>query len=180
MASFSNQFHATLDELIDFVKDVLRQQCVYATALHHPFRTEPVSGDNIRDVLSLSSVSKIVFTESPPILLSATTGTQLLDKNEGSLELHIGRLRDGSLEQSWLSTTNASPTWKKINALLKSRTTAGMLSARASEKARKPVLYRDFRFTIGAKTLSEQGTALRVFAQSPTVLHPDDKVTSSE
>lgn len=173
MTSFSSQFHATPDELIELVKEILDKHGVYATAVHSPFRTEAVSSNSARDVLSQPSVWKVIFTESPPILSSVATGTQLLDKNEGSLGLHIGRVKNHSLEESWLTTKNASPVWKKINALLKGRTKAGVIGTQ--EKTGASAFYRDHRHTAGARALSEQGIALRQDVQSPIVLRPADR-----
>ena len=121
-------------------------------------------------MLSQSSVQDVIFTVRPTDL-SGKTGNQLRDKNEGSLTLDIGRLAgDRGLEQSCLSTMDATPLWKKIVANLKRRTTAGSIDVH--EKTGASGLDRNFRFTAGARALHDQGTALRQFAQMSTVFHP--------
>lgn len=169
MARFVNQFHATLDEHIDFVKDVLDKYGVHATAVHQPFRVDAISSDNAREILSRPSVWRVVFTESPPVLSVKHEG-ELLEKNPGSLGLNIGQVRNGILEESCLSTMDASPAWKKINALLKARAPAGVIGI--SDNGGAPTFYPNHRLTAGAVALLDHGVALRQFAQSPLAYRP--------
>ena len=172
MARFINQFHATLDEHINFVRDVLDQYGVYATAVGHPFRAEAVSTENVSKVLSQPDVWSIVFTESAPVLSVKHEG-ELLDKNEGSLVLTIGKIVGQILEESSLGTMNASPVWKKINKLFKTRTRAGVIGTHAETGISK--FYHDHRLSAGAIALSEQGTELRQYAQMSVVYRAADK-----
>ncbi len=172
MTRFVNQFHATLDEHIDFVKEVLDKYGVYATAVHFPFRAEAISGNNAREVLSQPSVSEIVFTEFPPVLSVSDEG-ELLKKNQGSLGLNVGQFRNGILEESCLSTMDASPAWKKINKLFKSRTKAGVIGTHAETGTSK--FHHDRRLSAGAIALSEQGTELRQYAQMSVTYRTADK-----
>jgi hypothetical protein len=173
MAGFINQFHATRDEHIDFVKHVLDEYGVHAMVVDHPFRAEVVTIDNANKILSQPSVWRVIFTESPPVLSSATTGGQLLDKNEGNLVLNIGGIVGNCLEESSLSTMSASPTWKKINKLFKSRTRAGVIGTHAETGTSK--FRHDRRLSPGAIALSEQGTELRQYAQMSVVYRVADK-----
>lgn len=169
MATFSTQFHATLDEIVDFVEKWATTYHLYVTALHHPFRAESLSIGHIREVLAASDAPSIVFTAQPADL-SAATGNQFLDKNDGSLILRVGRLVERGLEQSCLSTMQSNPTWAKINADLKRHAPAGATTLH--EKTGETGTERNFRFTAGAKALSESGTPLRQFAQMSTIFRP--------
>jgi len=169
MATFSTQFHATLDELVDFVERWAEAHHLYVTARHIPYRTEPVPIGHSREVLAAPSVSSIVFTATLPDL-SAVDGDQFLQKNGGALVLHIGRLEERGLTESCLSTKASSSTWAKINADLKRHTTAGVIGTQ--ERTGHSAFYRNHRVTAGARSLSERGTPLRQFAQSPVVLRP--------
>jgi hypothetical protein len=172
MAKFLTQFYATPDELAQFVTDTLEEYGVHAIAEHSPFRTEAVTSNNASKALSQSSVWCVIFTETPAVL-PATNEGELLDKNPGSLLLNIGKLSGRSLEESTLGTMIASPTWKRINSLLKGRTKAGMIGIQ--ERTGGSAFYRNFRFTDGARALSEQGVALRPDAHSSIVLRPSDR-----
>jgi len=170
MVSFSIQFHATLDELIDFLETWMDRYAIHAVAVHKPFRAEPISIPEAREIVSQPSVRSIVLT-ALPANLSAATGNELLDKNPGSLVLDVGRMRERGLEESCLNTMDASATWKKIATDLKRRTTAGAVGVHETTGA--VARYRNRRFTTGAKALAEQGTALRQFAQLPVVFRPE-------
>lgn len=169
MASFCIQFHATINDLVDFVHACLTNRNLHAVAVYTPFEVKPLRPAIVREVLSEESVHSVVFTVGNPVV-SATTSGQLLDANEGCLVLDIGRLRGRSLEESCLNTTRASPLWKKAAADLRRRTTAGATGVH--EVSGASVRYRAHRFTPEARALSEQGVALRQFVTSPVVLRP--------
>jgi hypothetical protein len=170
MSSFSIQFHAALDDLSSFAKVCLRTKGVHCVAVHVPFRVEELREDGVDETLRQESVQSLIFTEGAPILSSAS-GNQLLDKNTGCLVLDVGRLRERDLEESCLGTLRASSTWKKLAAELKRRTTAGAVGIHETTGA--SARYRSHRFTNSAKLMHEQGIALRQFAQSPVLFHPE-------
>jgi len=170
MASFSIQFHATLNELIDFVAAWMSRFDAHASAIYLPFRVESISAQAVSEVLSRPEVRSVMFTE-PPANLSAANENELLDNNTGCLLLDIGRVQERGLEESCLNTMSASGTWRKIANDLKRQTSAGAIGAHEITGA--VAHYRNRRFTAGARALSEQGTVLRQFAQLPVIFRPD-------
>ena len=86
MATFSTQFHATLDELVDFVEKWATAHSLYITAVHHPFRAEPMSVGHVEEVLSAPTVVEVVFTVKPPDL-SDPTGFRFSQNSQGSYAL---------------------------------------------------------------------------------------------
>jgi len=171
--TYCTQFHATTEELIEFVRESIEKYHVHATALHaFPFSAERVTDDNLDELLMDRTVHKVVFTE---ILadLTATGGLEFMDRNPAAMVLDVGRLVPRGLEESSLSTMEATPLWKKIATDLKRKAPAGVIGT--SEKSGDSTFYRDHRVTAGAKALSEQGIALRQFAQSSMVFRPATK-----
>jgi len=171
--TFSTQFHATLDELGEFVRECLQKYGIYATAMHaFPFSVEPVSNEKLYGLMLDPTVHEILFTESPADL-SDKSGLEFFDRNPGSLILRIGRLVPRGLEESSLGTLQSTSLWKKIATDLKRRAPAGVIGT--DEETGASVLYRDHRVTAGAKALSEQGIPLRQDAQSSVVFRPATK-----
>lgn len=171
MASFSTQFHATIEELADFVEIWLSDHAIRAAAVdYQPFTASPVKKDGIRIALLRDpAISRLVFSERE-IDCGASGNNELLEKNQGALVLDIGRLGPRGLTESRLSTMAATETWAKILAHLKKQTRAGVIGVH--EQSGASGRYRSQRYTPGAKALFEAGTALRQFAQSPVLLQP--------
>jgi len=114
--TFCTQFHATLDELIDFAHHCMQTYPVHATAIHaFPFSAESVSEQNLQTLMLDPTVHNIMFTERPADL-SDKSGIQFHDLNPSALMLDIGRLVSRGLEQSCFSTMDATPLWQKIGA----------------------------------------------------------------
>jgi hypothetical protein len=168
MASLTSQFHATLEELIDFVRSAMMSYSVYATAVEFPPITiYPVKLEELDEVMRRPKLSEIIFTEAPP-RISAPSTLRFLDENPGSMPLNIGQMGPRGLQESHLSTLDAKPTWKKIVRDLKRRTKAG---ARFVHDETGPGgFYRDHRYTPGAEALCKAGTPMRQFTQSPGIL----------
>ncbi len=167
MTSLSSQFHATREELADFVERWMAAQCVHAVAVEYvPFLTRSVTKENVRMTMMQPKVERIVFTEGTPNCTAASNG-QLLDMNPGALVLNIGRLLPACLEECMLSTMNATPAWKAIMKDFKHHTKAG--ADFVHEETGGSGRDRNHRYTPGAKALSAKGIAMRQYAQLPTI-----------
>ena len=160
MGTFGTEFHATPNELCDFIEDWLDQYPIVISAFAFPpLRRAAISRDTVREVLARPDINQITFTHGP-VDPSVNSVSAVSDTGQSFLYLLIGRLKPNGLEQSSMSGMSDDPTWKKINRDLKRHTTAG---ADYVEDATGKVWhsYRWPRFTPGAKALHASGTPLR-------------------
>jgi hypothetical protein len=121
----------------------------------------PITRETIREVLARPEVGSLLFTDFA-VDPSWTAAYDAVVNGVDHLRLNIGHLEARGLAQSFLSTMNAKPIWKKINAEVKKKTTAGAdLLWEDGTKGHN----RNVRFTAGAKALAAAGTPLRQAAQ---------------
>ena len=159
MGTFGTEFHATPNELCDFIEDWLDQYPIVISAFAFPPCTRAaISRDTVREVLARPDIDQVTFTHGPvdPSLPSLSA---VAETGQIYLYLLIGRLEPNGLEQSSLSTGYDDPIWKKINRDLKRHTTAGADFVNDTTGASQ--FYRNDRFTPGAKALAASGTPLR-------------------
>lgn len=168
MASFTTNFHATLDELGDLVESWVDNHPIVLSAFAFPpERMVPLSRETLREVLARPDVSSLIFTESD-VDPSWTAAYDAVARRVDHLRLNIGRLESKGLAESWLTTANAKPLWKKLNADLKKKTTAGATLIWEDGNTR---FDRNARFTLGAKALAAAGTPLREFTLSTKFMY---------
>jgi len=159
MAGFRTQFHATPDELCDFIEAWLDEHPIVISAFAFPpLRRAPISRETVREVLARPDIDQVTFTHGP-VDPSLHAVTAVADTGQSFLYLLMGRLKPSGLEQSSLSTGYDDPLWKKLNRALKRRTTAGAVYT--NEDTGASHFYREPRFTPGAKALYASGTPLR-------------------
>lgn len=160
MAGFYTQFHATLDELCDFIEAWLDNHPIVISAFAFPPRSRvAISRDTVRTVLARPDLLQVTFTHGP-VDPSRISPSEVADDDQSFLYLLIGRIKPNGLEESSLSSGYDDPIWKKINRDLKRHTTAGAdLVDDATGKVHQ--FYRNPRFTPGAKALRASGTQLR-------------------
>lgn len=73
MPGFNTQFHATLNELGDFIETWLDESPIFISAFAFPLHSRVIiSRETVRDVLARPDVNYVVFTHSPvdPSLIS--------------------------------------------------------------------------------------------------------------
>jgi hypothetical protein len=170
MPSLSVQFHALPDELADFVRDALLVHGIHGIAVeHHPFAVHTFGLTDIDLVVNSPTVRQIVFTEFPPNC-DAPSNLALLDCNPGALVLNLGRMTPRGLEECQLGSMDASPAWRRAAAVLKKRTSAGVVVVH--DETRAESVSRSHRVSPGAAQLAARGVALRQFAQSTVRLEP--------
>jgi len=171
MSSTSIQFFATVEELVTFVCRWLVDEDIFAAAVEYqPFSATPIAPENAEECLRNEQVRRLVFSEQL-VDCAASGNNELLDRNNGSLLLDIGRIGLNGMSESCISTTNLTPCWRRIIADVKRSTTAGMVGT--NEQSGGAAKYRALRYTKSAAYLAETGTVLRPFAKSPVVLRPD-------
>jgi hypothetical protein len=158
MASFSIQFHATPAELCGFVRDWLSAHDVSCAAVtYQPYAACAVGAEDIGEAIE-GGVRRIVLAEQE-LALDVTGNTELLDRNPGLLVLELGQQTDAGLDESHLSTTQATATWKAIARALRRATRAGATAVNEATGAAAPA--RTHRYTEGAYALWESGTRMR-------------------
>jgi hypothetical protein len=170
MATFQTTFHATLDELCEFIEGWLDNHPIIISAFAFPPRSRvAISRATVREVLARPDVWEVTFTHGPvdPCRIS---GSDVADERQSYMCLQIGRLRPDGLEQSRLFCGYDDPIWKKINRGLKRRTTAGAVFTNEDTGASQ--FYRNPRFTVGAKALHVAGTPLRNLGTTGTNYQP--------
>ncbi len=169
MPAFLTTFHAAHDELGSFVETWMDQHPIVLSAFAFPpSRMVAITRETIRAVLSRPDLSSLVFTECAvdPLWKSAHN---VATRGVNPLILKVGALGSRGLEQSSLDTIDATPIWKKINADLKKKTTAGADLVWEDGRTGHD---RNARFTAGAKALAAAGTPLRQWAQCDYIYLP--------
>jgi hypothetical protein len=170
MAGFNTQFHATLDELCDFIEAWLDNHPIVISAFAFPPRSRvAISRETVRAVLARPDLLQVTFTHGPvdPALISPS---EVSDQGYSFLYLLIGRMKPECLEQSILSSGYDDPIWKKINRDLKRRAPAG--AELLQEQGNLRGYERNFRFTAGAKALAASGIPLRQFCGASVRFYP--------
>lgn len=168
MATFQTTFHATLDELCEFIEGWLDNHPIVIGAFAFPPCSQvAISRDTVREVLARPALSQVTFTHGPVNPSWTSPGE---DDEQSFLYLLIGRMQPNGLEQSTLSSGYDDPIWKKINRDLKRRTTAGAVCT--NERTGASGFYRNPRFTPGAKALAVSGTPLREFRGASIRFYP--------
>lgn len=164
MADVSVQFHASLEELLEFSERIIAAYGLRAVALRHdrPFEAHEVYGDQLeRCFREDSHYKRLHFTLGEPVL-PATDELDFQDKNPDSLRLDIGTPGKTGVMESWLSARTANraaiAVWNKVAKQLKSITVPGATAINPKTGAIGPAKWH--RFTEGAKRLDAGGTPL--------------------
>jgi hypothetical protein len=163
MGDISVQFHAAPDELMLFIEEVIRDFGAKAVVMRfRPFDVKEVRLEDFRRLLNNApDYRRWAFLLGNPVL-SVTNELEFADKNPDQLRLDVGRKSEKGLEQSWLSARTANcdalATWKKVANRLKKRTEQGVTAVNPKTGATGRM--KSYRYTIGAKSLEAQGTAM--------------------
>ncbi|WP_029064048.1 hypothetical protein [Labrenzia sp. DG1229] len=162
MTKMSTQFHATHEELENYLTDVRDSLGLKLTML----RTLPFCLTELREEITLKPepekrVVRVNITQHEPDLKISTLG-DFLRKNPGSISLDVGFSADNLMRESRLAVLSDEPEKvalaKKVFAKLKKITTAGGKIVNPSYDAEVPC--RAHRFTSGAKQKFKDGVKL--------------------
>lgn len=158
MKSFSIQFHSTPDEIWTFIRRWTTAEHLHAIAVSFPpYSARHVSLAELASDSMPEGVSQLFLTREPP-LLPVAGNMELLDRNPEALDIQIGRLRPESLQESAISAACATDTWKRITRDFKKHTAAGAIGTSVATGAED--VYRNHRYTPGARKLADQGMAM--------------------
>lgn len=176
MADVSVEFHALESELFSFLDEIVKEFGLFALAIRYPpFEIAPVKTDFLRDIVFDVTVRELALTLSFPSLPPNNSHRPLqivfLESNPDALALHLGRLTDHGLRESWLSARTSDPvslnTWRQVARRLRLRTKAGAVAINPKTGASSRL--RAHRFTEGAMRLQEQGVVMLPLAGSSVV-----------
>jgi hypothetical protein len=172
MADVLIQFHAAIDELAEFLRDVTEEFHVHVIALRfHPFSATFVKNDLIDVSIHDPAVREFALTIEPPIL-PALNATEFLNRNPSALRLDIGRLSEQGLNESCLSARTMDERsidiWRRVARKLRKITQTGAVATNPATGATSKL--RNHRFTAGAKALDVIGIIIRPVAGG-SVLH---------
>ncbi|HEU5070309.1 MAG TPA: hypothetical protein VFV96_07840 [Verrucomicrobiae bacterium] len=161
MSSISIQFHATPDELAEFVNKISFGFDIHVIGMSFPpFQAVELFGKHIEEAIRNGTFWRIAFTEFAPNL-PVETQKEFGEKNPKSLYLDVGRLTANGLGESWLACRTIDVqipvAWKRVQAELRSITKSG---ATAMHPDGASIRVRNHRFTPGAKLLNDNGVPM--------------------
>jgi len=170
MKSLSIEFHATDEEIIQFITRIYIEFSLHAVLLNNtPFTIEKVTTGKLESILikacsELEQKTLVLFILQPD--LNAARKMEFFDHNDGGIVIDIGRLTPSGLEQSILSIkTNDEKSFvlaKKISNLLKKITHLGVTAINPSTGAKAVI--KSARYTDGALSLENKGVKMLPFA----------------
>lgn len=169
------QFHATLEELVDYINAVNSEFGLFMVMMIiRPFTLKEVDGEMSVDDLQFDGDIRVVFLNEKPNI-SASSQNEFYDLNPGSIGLHIGRLTDEGLKESALAfmsdDKDKASLANKFASRLKKVTRAGAKAVNPVNGAEANV--RSHRYTEGAKSMYDQGVKILPVAGNSFYKLPD-------
>lgn len=178
MKSISIQFHATIEELVQFVETASADLGLPVTMMVlQPFSLKSVDGKiDIDELLALLEDSFVEFVLSADeVNENATSTLNFADHNPGRIYVQIGQSTPGSLQQSALMFMSDDEdkirTANRVASRLKKMTKAGMIAVNPDTGAEAKI--RIFRYTDGAKAKYDEGIKLLPVAGKSILKIPD-------
>jgi hypothetical protein len=177
MADISIQFHATPEENMHFVDEILRDFGTNTVAMRFfPFHLITISGEDVQGAFKAApEYQRWAFTLGKPIL-SVAHELAFADENPDYLRLDTGRRLEKGLEQSWVSARTRDKeilaVWREIAVRLKKRTMQGVIAINPTTGETSRL--RSFRFTKGARDLQSHGVAMLPFAGTALLRFEDN------
>ncbi|KZN66403.1 hypothetical protein [Pseudoalteromonas luteoviolacea] len=162
MKSISIQFHATTEEIFNFVASVSSELGLIITMMIlKPFNLERVEGEfslcNLNAKLEEGDLRLVLNTNSP--CLESKSPNSFLDENPGSIVIDIGSLSSLGLQESALSFISDEKAKisvaNKVASRLKNITKTGAVAVNPVNGAEAKI--RSHRFTEGAKLKYDEG-----------------------
>ncbi len=154
------QFHATYEELVNYLNAVSHEFDLTMTAMmHFPFDLKNIESILSMDDISLDRSTCIILTKGKPNMDASLAG-KFYDVNDGAITLQIGKLTDKGLKESALNFMSNDDSKialaKKVFYKLKKITKVGGISVN-SINGMKSDKTSWHRYTIGAKKLHDEG-----------------------
>lgn len=156
------QFHATLDELVDYVNRISSELGLFVTVMAlKPFSLREVDGELCVNTMSIDGDVRIIFTTQKPST-DASTPNCFYDQNPGTIGLHIGRMTEQGLKESslaFMSDDNEKiAIANKAASKLKKITKSGVIAVNPVNGGEANI--RSHRYTEGAKDLYDEGVKI--------------------
>jgi len=178
MKSISIQFHATTEELLNFIVSASSELGLIMTMMIlRPFNLKIVEGglthSELASKLKEGDLRLVLSTNSPSI--DSTSPNSFLDKNPGSIVLDFGRLSDLGLGESALSFISDEKDKisiaNKVASRLKKITKTGVIAVSPINGAE--VKIPSHRYTEGAKLGYDEGIKILPIAGNNLYKLPD-------
>ena len=152
------QFHATLDELTQFVNSISSKLGLFITLMGlRPFVLKEVNEELCVETLIDSDIRIILTMQKPS--LDASSPNNFYDLNPGTIGLHIGQMTKQGLKESSLAFMSndkeKAAIANKVASGLKKITKAGAIVVNPLNGAKANA--RSHRYTEGAKDLHDKG-----------------------
>jgi hypothetical protein len=157
----TTQFHATADEIADFLVSEASEHGLTLAAVHFPpYRPEVVASKRLPEVLAENDVIGIVASHA--ILdLSGRDQLAFIDNNPESLHVQVGKLTGDGLIESRMTVRTSTPAlvalWKALFRDFKKITRAGAAIRDAEGVLHR---YRDQRHSKAARELAAAGVPM--------------------
>ena len=153
------QFHATLEELVDYINLVSAELGLFVTVMIlRPFTLREINGELSVEELNVDGDIRIILTAQNPSV-DASSPNNFYDLNQGTIGLHIGRLTEQGLKESALAFMSddkeKAAIANKVASRLKNLTKAGAIAVNPVNGAEASV--RSHRYTEGAKAMYDDG-----------------------
>ena len=155
------QFHATLEELVEYINSISSELGLFMTVMVlRPFALREVDGELCTEALIDGDV-RIIFTAQKPSM-DASSPNNFYDLNPGTIGLHIGRMSEKGLKESSLAFMSddkeKAALANKVASRLKKITKAGAIAVNPVNGAEANA--RSHRYTEGAKVLYDEGVKI--------------------
>lgn len=178
MKSIMIQFHATLEELVEYLNSVSSDLGLIMTMMIlKPFTLKQIEGGLTLDGLLQSGKDvdiRLLLTKDKPDL-SASSPNNFLDLNPGAVVLDIGCLSELGLHESALSFMSDEKgkitVANKLASKLKKITKSGVIAVNPVSGAEANI--RSHRYSVGAKAKYDEGVKILPIAGNSFLKLPD-------
>lgn len=153
------QFHATLEDLVEYINSISSELGLFVTVMIlRPFALRETDGALSVEELSIDGDIRIILTAQKPSM-DATSPNNFYDLNQGTIGLHIGKLTEQGLKESALAFMSDDKEKvaiaNRVASKLKKLTKAGAIAVNPVNGVETNA--RSHRYTLGAKALYEEG-----------------------
>lgn len=169
------QFHATLEELIEYLNSVNTEFGLIMTMMAlRPFALKAIEGALSVSDFELDSDVRLILTKGKPNAY-ASSPNNFYDLNPGAVDLDVGRLTEQGLKESALAFMSDDEEKiaiaNKLASRLKKITKAGAIAVNPVNGAEANS--RSHRYTEGAKAMYDEGIKILPVAGSVFFKLPD-------
>ena len=166
MKKITIQFHATLEEIVQFASSTCNELGLYLTKMTtKPFNVSDVSSNLDIECNDRSAALRLIFTKGKPAL-EVSSPNNFYDLNTDSIGLNVGLISERGLTESSLAFMSnddeAINIAKKVASRLKKITYAGAIVVNALNGAEGKA--SSHRYTKAAKTMYDKGVKMRPLA----------------